>query len=197
MFVNEPAIMKILELPSNSGKYADEVVAAYKKVKSSDILGLLDKFIDADPKVIERYTQILNNVSGFSDKLLLVIKNADNKTALKIADVASEYGEIVVDAVNKCDCDSIYKITHYITESGVSNKVAHELFEALSKHGDTLFKAIEKCGPKNIENIVEILSKVNPNQVGDVLDLLASHGDTLLKAVKKAGIENIRACSHK
>ena len=197
MFVNEPAIMKILELPSNSGKYADEVVAAYKKVKNSDTLGLLDKFIDADPKVIERYTQILNNVSGFSDKLLLVIKNADNKTALKIADVASEYGEIVVDAVNKCDCDSIYKITHYITESGVSNKVAHELFEALSKHGDTLFKAIEKCGPKNIENIVEILSKVNPNQVGDVLDLLASHGDTLLKAVKKAGIENIRACSHK
>ena len=197
LFVNEPAIMKILELPSNSGKYADEVVAAYKKVKSSDILGLLDKFIAADPKVIERYTQILNNVSGFSDKLLLVIKNADNKTALKIADVASEYGEIVVDAVNKCDCDSIYKITHYITESGVSNKVAHELFEALSKHGDTLFKAIEKCGPKNIENIVEILSKVNPNQVGDVLDLLASHGDTLLKAVKKAGIENIRACSHK
>ena len=191
LFVNEPAIMKILELPSNSGKYADEVVAAYKKVKNSDTLGLLDKFIAADPKVIERYTQILNNVSGFSDKLLLVIKNADNKTALKIADVASEYGEIVVDAVNKCDCDSIYKITHYITESGVSNKVAHELFEALSKHGDTLFKAVEKCGIKNIENIVDILSKINPNQVDDVLDLLVRHGDDMVRAIKNCGTDKI------
>lgn len=139
-------------------------------------------------------------MSGFSDKLLLAVKNADSKTALKIADVASEYGEIVVDAVNKCDCDSIYKITHYIAESGVSNKVASELFEALSKHGDTLIKAVEKCGPKNIENIVEILSKINPNQVDAVIDLLVHHGDDLVKAICKCGDEYtdliIRCVSH-
>ncbi len=191
LFANEPAIMKILELPSNSGKYADEVVAAYKKVKNSDTLGFLDEFITADPKVIERYTQILNNVSGFSDKLSLVVKNADSKTALKIADVASEYGEIVVDAVNKCDCDSIYKITHYIAESGVSSTTARKLFGVLAEHGDVMIKAIEKAGPKNIDNVVDIISKVNRSQVDDVINLIARHGDGMVRAIKNCGTDKI------
>ena len=196
LFSDTPAITKLLDLPSNSGKYADEVVDAFKRVADRDSLGLFESFIKnnnfkdvADYE--KRYTKIISNVSEFQDELMLVIKNADERTALKIAEFASDYGKGVIGAVDKCGYDNIYKITHYISESGVSGKVASELFEALSKHGDTLIKAVEKCGVKNIENIVDILSKINPNQVDDVLDLLVRHGDIMLKAVKKAGIENI------
>lgn len=131
-------------------------------------------------------------MSGFSDKLLLAVKNADSKTALKIADVASEYGEIVVDAVNKCDCDSIYKITHYIAESGVSNKVASELFEALSKHGDDLVKAICKCGDEYTDLIIRCVS--HEKFAGDVathfLKAMSDHSDTMIKAIGRCGADN-------
>lgn len=205
LFSDTPAITKLLDLPSNSGKYADEVVDVFKRVADRDSLGLFESFIKnnnfkdvADYE--KRYTKIISNVSEFQDELMLVIKNADERTALKIAEFASDYGKGVIGAVDKCGYDNIYKITHYISESGVSGKVASELFEALSKHGDTLIKAVEKCGPKNIENIVEILSKINPNQVDDVLDLLVRHGDDLVKAICKCGDKYtdliIRCVSH-
>lgn len=205
LFSDTPAITKLLDLPSNSGKYADEVVDAFKRVADRDSLGLFESFIKnnnfkdvADYE--KRYTKIISNVSEFQDELMLVIKNADERTALKISEFASDYGKGVIGAVDKCGYDNIYKITHYISESGVSGKVASELFEALSKHGDTLIKAVEKCGPKNIENIVEILSKINPNQVDAVIDLLVHHGDDLVKAICKCGDEYtdliIRCVSH-
>lgn len=196
LFSDTPAITKLLDLPSNSGKYADEVVDAFKRVADSDSLGLFESFIKnnnfkdvADYE--KRYTKIISNVSEFQDELMLVIKNADERTALKIAEFASDYGKGVIGAVDKCGYDNIYKITHYISESGVSGKVASELFEALSKHGDTLIKAVEKCGPKNIENIVEILSKINPNQVDAVVDLLVHHGDDMVRAIKNCGTDKI------
>lgn len=196
LFVNEPAIIKILELPSNSGKYADEVIDVFKRVADKDNLGLFEAFVkntnlDDIAKYEKRYTKIITNVSGFSDKLSLVVKNADIRTALKIADVASEYGEVVVDAVNKCGYESIYKIIHYITESGISNTVARKLFGALAEHGDVMLKAMEKCGTKNIENIVEILSKINSNQVDNVLVLLVHHGDDMVRAIKNCGTDKI------
>lgn len=196
LFSDTPAITKLLDLPSNSGKYADEVVDAFKRVADRDSLGLFESFIKnnnfkdvADYE--KRYTKIISNVSEFQDELMLVIKNADERTALKIAEFASDYGKGVIGAVDKCGYDNIYKITHYISESGVSGKVASELFEALSKHGDTLIKAVEKCGPKNIENIVEILSKINPNQVDAVIDLLVHHGDDMVRAIKNCVTDKI------
>lgn len=176
--------------------FSDEVVDAFKRVADRDSLGLFESFIKnnnfkdvADYE--KRYTKIISNVSEFQDELMLVIKNADERTALKIAEFASDYGKGVIGAVDKCGYDNIYKITHYISESGVSGKVASELFEALSKHGDTLIKAVEKCGPKNIENIVEILSKINPNQVDAVVDLLVHHGDDMVRAIKNCGTDKI------
>ncbi len=196
LFISEPAIMKLLELPSNSGKYADEVVEAYRRIANRDALGLVEEFAKtADFKSVadfeKQYMKIIDNVSGFSDKLRSVVENTDSRTALKIADVASEYGEIVVDAVNKCGCESIYKITHYIAESGVSNASARKLFGALANYGDTMLKAIEKAGSKNIENIIDIISKVNPNQVDNVLNLIANHGDDMVRAIKNCGTDKI------
>ena len=85
LFVYEPAIIKILELPSNSGKYADEVVDAFKRVADRDSLGLFESFIKnnnfkdvADYE--KRYTKIISNVSEFQDELMLVIKNANERT---------------------------------------------------------------------------------------------------------------------
>ncbi len=191
-----PAITKLLDLPSNSGKYADKVVDAFKRVADSDSLGLFESFIKnnnfkdvADYE--KRYTQIISNVSGFQDELMLVIKNADERTALKIAEFASNYGKGVIGAVNKCGCENIYKIIHYITESGISNTTARKLFGALADHGDIMLKAIEKAGSKNIDNVVDIISKVNRSQVDDVINLIAHHGDDVVRAIKNCGTDKI------
>lgn len=54
-----------------------------------------------------------------------------------------------------------------------------------------MLKAMEKCGTKNIENIVEILSKINSNQVDNVLVLLVHHGDDMVRAIKNCGTDKI------
>ena len=205
LFINEPAIIKILELPSNSGKYADEVVDVFKRVADKDSLGLFEAFVkntnlDDIAKYEEQYTKIITNVSGFSDKLSIVVKNADSRTALKIADVASEYGEIVVDAVNKCGYENIYKIIHNITESGISKTTARKLLEALAEHGDIMLKAVEKCGVKNVEKLTNLVLRFNRESVSVILnlirkydavtvtkfiDILTNHGDTMIKVISK------------
>ena len=205
LFINEPAIIKILELPSNSGKYADEVVDVFKRVADKDSLGLFEAFVkntnlDDIAKYEEQYTKIINNVSGFSDKLSIVVKNADSRTALKIADVASEYGEIVVDAVNKCGYENIYKIIHNITESGISKTAARKLLEALAEHGDIMLKAVEKCGVKNVEKLTNLILRFNRESASVILnlirkydavtvtkfiDILTNHGDTMIKVISK------------
>lgn len=61
----------------------------------------------------------------------------------------------------------------------------------MADHGDIKLKAIEKAGSKNIDNVVDIISKVNRSQVDDVINLIAHHGDDMIRAIKNCGTDKI------
>lgn len=196
LFLNEPAVKKMLELPSNSGKYADEIVDTAKKISAEDVFDLFGTFADnnyydAAVKYEKEYQQLLSKTSDLQEEVQAAIKYAEKPVALDILVETSKFGENVPVAVNKWGTKDFYTISHHIAESGVSNEIAGEIYYAWSEFGDVLPAALTKGGIKNTKHIIELRSKLASNQMLRVLKLTQDYGSNVITAIKKCGVENI------